>query len=228
VQASSSFAGILEIGPGPGVLTRPLSMRGPLTAVEVDSGMAAAAQAAAPAAQVRNLDALSADWSSLLAELPAPRGIVSNMPYNLTGPLLGRVADQASQITGAVLMMQAEVGTRITAPAGNRDRGFLSVWLQALFSIRRVISVPPGCFTPPPKVDSVVLAFSPLPGAPPSPELLSLVKQGFSHPRKTLANCLSSRKAAPAIAAVGLSPTVRPHEVTWEEWQAIHHALARP
>src|SRR5690606_33809824 len=115
----------------------------------------------APGVLIRHADALKVDWAEVLASLPQPCGIVSNMPYNITGPLLERVERQAGLIDRAVLMMQREVGAKILAAAGDRARGPISVILQARFEIDLVCRVPAGAFWPPPKVDSVVLEFRP-------------------------------------------------------------------
>lgn len=182
--------------------------------------MIAAAQDFAPTAQIVHADALKVDWSEYLAQLPQPAGIVSNMPYNITGPLLERVCDQAQRIDRAVLMMQREVGDKILAKPGDRIRGALSVVMQATFDISLVCRVAPGCFSPPPKVDSIVLEFRPKPT--PNYIALKLARLGFSHPRKTLVNNLSSRFIKEELSArldtLGLSATIRPHELTYEQW----------
>lgn len=226
VQASSGFAGILEIGPGPAVLTQPLSKGAKVVALELDEGMAAFAAQEAPLAEVRRRDALQADWREILSCLPEPRGIVSNLPYQITGPLLGRCADCQDLISGAVLMMQKEVAQRIMAQPGDSDRGFLSVWLQGSFEISSVCEAPPGCFLPPPKVESAVLRFAPLPGRL-EPELLAFIKQGFTQPRKTLSNNLKPLQVtAEDFEDAGLSPSLRPHQLTMEEWQRLHQIHA--
>jgi len=226
VKAASGFAGILEIGPGPAVLTAPLCQASQLVALELDEGLAAFAAQEAPGADIRRMDALLADWREILASLPGPRGIVSNLPYQITGPLLGRCAECHDLIAGAVLMMQKEVAVRITALPGDSARGYLSVWLQGVFEISTVCDAPPGCFLPPPKVDSSVLRFVPKADAPES-ALLSFVKKGFAQPRKTLHNNLKPLGVtAEAFAGTGLSPSVRPHQLTMEQWRTLHQIHA--
>lgn len=153
--------------------------------------------------------------------LPEPRGIVSNMPYNITGPLLGKVEEVGGVIDRAVLMMQKEVASKITAKAGDRTRGALSVVLQRAFEISLVCQASAGCFLPPPKVDSTVLLFVPRGDRLEGQErerFAGLVRMGFAHPRKTLANNLKGRVD---VVAAGLRATVRPHELTEEDWERL-------
>lgn len=228
--------GLLEIGPGPGVLTSPLSHAAErMVALELDERMVAALRDSAPAADVRQADALKADLTAILQELPEPRGIVSNLPYYITGPLLGRIADARAHFATAVLMMQKEVADRIRAKPGHRERGSLSVALQAAFEIRLVAQAPAGAFLPPPKVDSTVLEFVPRPSGLPADreaQTLRLVRIGFGQPRKTLANNLMAglhidREAAEkAIDALSLEEKIRPQELTFEQWAALAERLA--
>lgn len=215
----------MEIGPGPGILTRGLAEGRAIIALDLDPRMVEAATAFAPTADIRQADALEADWLATLHSLTEPRGIVSNMPYNITGPLLGKVAECQPLIDRAVLMMQREVGDKLLARPGDRKRGAVSVVFQRLFTITKVCLVPPGAFLPPPKVESIVLCFRPrLPADEP---VFALVREGFAHPRKTLANNLAGRgKSQVAGALAGLSSTVRPHELTEEDWFGLHARLS--
>lgn len=222
VGCFDGFRGILEIGPGPGVLTGPLSETAErLIALEVDARLPDALHESAPSAEVRLLNALEADVSQILRELPEPRGVVSNLPYYITGPLLGRITDARRAWSKAVLMMQREVGTRILARPGERERGGLSVMIQARFEVRRVALVPPGAFYPPPKVDSVVLELIPKNVDYPD-ELFVFAHRGFAQPRKTLANNLAAAGyPRDLVERAGLSPTIRPHELEMESWSRL-------
>ncbi|MFI5384668.1 MAG: 16S rRNA (adenine(1518)-N(6)/adenine(1519)-N(6))-dimethyltransferase RsmA [Fimbriimonadales bacterium] len=220
----AGFRGLLEIGPGPGVLTSALSQTCErMIALEVDRRMASALAESSPRAEVRYLDALESNLSSVLEELPVPRGVVSNLPYYITGPLLTRVAEAWTSWDKAVLMMQKEVAARVLAPPGNSDRGSLSVYLQSQFTISKVCDVSPGAFLPPPKVESTVLEFVPL-GVSFDPAFFDFVRAGFKQPRKTLANNLlamglSREEIAARLSAAGLDERVRPHMLTLGEWQ---------
>ena len=177
----------------------------------------------APKAEVLREDALRADLGAILDGLPTPRAVVSNMPYYITGPLLGRIADVRASFDVAVLMMQREVADRIVAAPGKRERGALSVAIQSQFDISRVANVPAGAFLPPPKVDSAVLRLIPrFDGL--SEEAIRLVRLGFAQPRKTLANNLiaglemTRDEAVVKIESIGLSETVRPAELREMDW----------
>ena len=218
------FEGLLEIGPGPGVLTSALSVNVQrFIALELDPRMQAALRESAPSAEVRLVDALQSDLAAILSELPQPRGVVSNLPYYITGALLTHIAEARSAWDKAVLMMQREVAIRILAKAGSSERGSLSVYLQSQFEIEKVIDVPPGAFVPPPKVDSVVLEFRPKATEFP-PSFFAFVRGGFRQPRKTLANNLAAMGIAnpqAELARANLDGKVRPHMLTLEEWIAL-------
>ncbi|HRJ26162.1 MAG TPA: 16S rRNA (adenine(1518)-N(6)/adenine(1519)-N(6))-dimethyltransferase RsmA [Fimbriimonadaceae bacterium] len=228
-------AGILEIGPGPGALTAPLSQQAQkLIAWELDPIAVSALTETAPQAEVHFGDVLLADLRADLARLPEPRALVSNMPYNITGPLLGKIAEVRDLFTRAVLMMQLEVGSRILAQAGDSHAGALSILMQDPFEISKVIRVPPGAFYPPPKVESIVLELIPRPASASAASDLfpRLVRSGFSQPRKTLANNLRDWIAPdqlhPLLVELGLSPQVRPHELGLDSWRKLHEKLHGP
>lgn len=223
VSAAEGAAGILEVGPGPGVLTQPLSEKSPVVAFEVDQVAVSALSESAPRAQVLHADALGVDLRSTLEALETPRYIVSNMPYNITGPLLAKFAEVRGQVAKLILMMQAEVGRKILAPPRSSDRGAISVLLQAQFEIRTVCKVPPGCFYPPPKVDSIVLELVPREHEAPIRE--EIVRAAFRQPRKTLLNNLQSLATKPEVESklelANIAFTRRPHELDESDWMSL-------
>ncbi|MCE9557514.1 MAG: 16S rRNA (adenine(1518)-N(6)/adenine(1519)-N(6))-dimethyltransferase RsmA [Armatimonadetes bacterium] len=226
VAEASGFPGILEVGPGPGVLTHPLSLVAKVLALEVDSIAVSALGESAPLAEVRHQDALEIDLAPIFLSLPEPRVLVSNMPYNITGPLLDRFTTNRFLYEKAVLMMQKEVAEKILAPAGDSGRGALSVVMQLLFEVRKLIKAPPGAFFPPPRVESLVLVLTPKTSEFSDDHLehlLRVIRAGFTQPRKTLANNLtlllgSRDRALVAIEARQLSETIRPHQLRQEDW----------
>lgn len=230
-DALAGCLGVCEIGPGPGVLTSPISERTQkLIALEVDQRMVEALKESAPKAEVRKLDALEADVTAILHELPQPRGIVSNLPYYITGPLLTKIAEAREHYSVAVLMMQKEVAQRVLAKPGNSDRGSLSVFLQSQFDIAHLADAPAKDFLPPPKVDSTVLKFTPKPleGDPDfQAHFFRLVRLSFTQPRKTLANNLVAGLKIPREFAVvyiektGLEEKVRPHDLSLDQWLTL-------
>ncbi len=231
VETLEGLPGILEIGPGPGVLTSPLSegcQR--MIALELDRRMIEALKDSAPKVDVREADALEADLDSILAELPEPRGLVSNLPYYITGPLLTRITESRHGFSKAVLMMQKEVAIRVMAKPGSSDRGSLSVYLQAHYDIEFLADAPGSAFLPPPKVDSRVLVFIPKStGLEPEQEakLFPLIRKGFAQPRKTLVNNLVAGygierdTAVDWLESVGLTEKSRPQEITFEHWKLL-------
>ena len=234
-SAIAGCLGVCEIGPGPGVLTGPISEQSQqMIALELDQQMIEALKTSAPTVDVRRVDALKVDLSAVLRELPEPRGIVSNMPYYITGPLLNKITEARSELSVAILMMQKEVAQRILAKPGNGDRGSLSVFLQSQFDITWVASVPARDFLPPPKVDSTVLKFVPKPlegDEAFQTQFFRLIRISFAQPRKTLANNLmagyqrSRDEMADLIDQIGLEEKVRPHDLTQDDWIRLTKAL---
>lgn len=231
VGAFDGCGGILEIGPGPGVLTQPLSADRPLIALDLDARLPALLTESAPRAELRLIDALEADLAALAAELPSPVGLVSNLPYYITGPLLGRIADARASLDRAVLMMQKEVALRVLAAPRTPERGGLSVAMQTQFDVSLVTHVPGGAFLPPPKVDSTVLRFLPRPILPREAAFLKFLKLGFTQPRKTLANNLAAGLGRPreeilaTLDGEGLGDRARPQELTNEAWRSLWERL---
>lgn len=222
VRAVPTGASVVEIGPGPGILTAPLAREHTVHAIELDERMPALLAESAPRATVLRADALQTDLGVILRVLPTPRAVVSNLPYYITGPLLDRIARAKADWDVAVLMMQREVGEKILAKAGDRNRGAISVRMQAEFSVAKLCSVPPGAFLPPPKVESVVLQFTPL-ACDLDDAFFEFVHRGFSQPRKTLANNLAAGGyAKDAVEAAGLSPSIRPHQLNQADWENVY------
>jgi 16S rRNA (adenine1518-N6/adenine1519-N6)-dimethyltransferase len=235
VATLADCPGILEIGPGPGVLTALLSEKAEkMIAIELDGSMIEALKDSSPKAEVRQEDALKANLPLILGELPEPRGVVSNLPYYITGPLLTQIAEARRHFKVAVLMMQKEVAQRVLAGPKTSARGSLSVYLQTQFEIAKVADAPAGAFLPPPKVDSMVLAFRPketnLTEAQET-SLFRLIRFGFTQPRKTLANNLVAGYHVPREEALewqakaNLGEKARPQELTLEEWVALAASL---
>ncbi|MFN7173078.1 MAG: 16S rRNA (adenine(1518)-N(6)/adenine(1519)-N(6))-dimethyltransferase RsmA, partial [Fimbriimonadaceae bacterium] len=228
VRALEGASGVLEIGPGPGSLTQRLLEAGfTVSAIELDQRMIPVLQETAPLARVSQGDALKVDWAPFLSGLPEPRAICGNLPYGITGPLLGKIQEVHTQITKAVVMVQREVMERMMAKEGSSERSALSAWIQLYFVPKLVCAVPPGSFMPPPKVNSSVVELTPRPETE-SEELLmhahQLIKTGFRMPRKTLANNLATddyltRTAVESVLEeLGLSAAIRPQQVSREQW----------
>lgn len=231
VAAPGDVASILEIGPGPGILTAGLTERySKVIALEIDPAMPAILTQMAPGAEVRLADACKVDLVPILEELPGPRAIVSNLPYYVVSTLLQQIAKVEAHFAVAVLMTQKEVAQRIVAPPRSGNRGSLSVYLQALFAIEPLIEVPAASFVPAPKVDSSVLRFVPRRDPDFSDVLIEFVRAGFAQPRKTLAKVLALRfggrqNVLNALEKIGLGPNARAQELSLAEWAKVREAL---
>jgi 16S rRNA (adenine1518-N6/adenine1519-N6)-dimethyltransferase len=152
---------MVEIGPGPGALTRPLlDVLEHLDVVELDRDMVARLEAEFPPDRltIHRADALGFPFGDLGPDLR----VVGNLPYNISSPLLFHLAESAPRIRDMCFMLQKEVVDRMAAAPATPDYGRLSVMLQARFRVGKLFTVPPGAFRPPPKVDSAIVRLVPL------------------------------------------------------------------
>jgi 16S rRNA (adenine1518-N6/adenine1519-N6)-dimethyltransferase len=213
---------VIEVGPGPGGLTRALLLEGAahVVAVEIDPRAIAALRELQEASQGRlelvQTDALNLDPSNVGAP---PRRIVANLPYNISAPLLVRWLHQADVIADMVLMFQKEVVERLAAQPRSKDYGRLSVLTQHVCSVRRLFDVPPSAFVPPPKVVSSVVRLTPKPRAQRLHNLQALERvtaAAFGQRRKMLRGALAGLfgEPGPTLLSLGLSPTARAEELT--------------
>ncbi|MDD2903124.1 MAG: 16S rRNA (adenine(1518)-N(6)/adenine(1519)-N(6))-dimethyltransferase RsmA [Syntrophales bacterium] len=211
---------VVEIGPGLGALTVFLAQEaGKVVALERDPALARFLETELfpqnPRVQILCQDALALDLAACSREAGRPLAVAGNLPYQITSPLLFKLAEEKAAVSRAVLMMQQEVGVRLSAAPGTKDYGILSVLIQYHFSLERLFSLGPANFYPPPQVDSVVLRLAPREPVPPARDealLTRVVKAAFAHRRKTLNNTLVNR-----ASAFGLSP---------ETMRAIFQTLA--
>jgi 16S rRNA (adenine1518-N6/adenine1519-N6)-dimethyltransferase len=212
---------VVEVGPGPGGLTRALLAAGAarVIAIERDPRCIEALRELARAADGR-LELIQADARELaLAELGAgPVSVVANLPYNVATPLLIQWLGELERIERLTLMFQREVGLRIGAPPGSRAYGRLSVLVQWLCEVRNLMHLPARAFTPPPQVASSLVQLIPRPAplAPADREALERVLQAaFGQRRKMLRSSLRSLEPRPEalLAAAELSPTARAEQI---------------
>ncbi len=230
---------IIEIGPGRGALTEHLiGQAGRVVAVELDRVLAPllARQFAAHANfSILEADALAVDYAALIAPATQAR-VVANLPYYISTALLQRFLAQRNCLTEMVLMLQREVVERITAPPGGRERGYLSVFVEAYAEAVALFDVAPEAFQPVPKVWSAVarLRVRPHDALRDCDEafLWQLVSAGFAQRRKTLGNNLKSApEALRARLAAGdinlaceraaLDTQRRAETLTLEEWARL-------
>ncbi|HEY3919845.1 MAG TPA: 16S rRNA (adenine(1518)-N(6)/adenine(1519)-N(6))-dimethyltransferase RsmA [Stellaceae bacterium] len=226
-------ANMIEIGPGPGGLTRALLLEGArhVTAIERDPRCIAALheiEAAFPGRlTIIEGDALAIDTAQLVA---APRQIVANLPYNIATPLLIRWLGQASAYRSLTLMFQKEVAARLAATPESEAYGRLSVLTQWRCAVRLLFDVPPQAFVPAPKVTSTVVQLVPR-AAPLAPceqaDLERVTAAAFGQRRKMLRQSLKALggDTAALIEAAGARPTQRAEELSVEQFCALARGL---
>ena len=230
-------ATVLEIGPGPGGLTRALLEEGAATVIAVerdDRCLAALEQVAAVAGgrlQVVAGDALTVDIAALGAKHGKLR-VVANLPYNISTPLLIGWLRQLSLFDRFVLMFQSEVADRLAAPPGSKAYGRLSVAAQWRCGVRPLFTLPPRAFTPAPKVASTVVKLTPRdrPLAQADPDILEeVVAAAFGQRRKMLRAALKGVFGDPqaVLTAAGIAPQARAETVSIEGFCALARELAR-
>ncbi|MCK8782839.1 16S rRNA (adenine(1518)-N(6)/adenine(1519)-N(6))-dimethyltransferase RsmA [Roseomonas sp. NAR14] len=223
---------VLEVGPGPGGLTRALlaTPAAHVLAVELDRRAVAALaelEAAHPGRlRVLEADALTVDAAALL---PAPRRIVANLPYNVGTPLLVGWLRRAADFESMTLMFQQEVAERIVAPPDSEAYGRLGVLAQWRCEATMLLRLPPGAFTPPPKVWSAVVGLVPRPEAP-SPALFRAMERltaaAFGQRRKMLRSALKPLGEPQALlAAAGIAGERRAETLSVAEFDTLARAL---
>jgi 16S rRNA (adenine1518-N6/adenine1519-N6)-dimethyltransferase len=232
----------IEIGAGHGEMTELLAANGPrVVAIEGDPKLADG---------LREKITSSADWASvtvvagdvleqdfaMLAGAERFR-VYGNLPYYITSPILHRLFNYADQLDSIHIVIQLEVAERIVAKPGRREYGYLSAACQFYTQPRIALRLPPGVFSPPPKVESALVEMN-LPGerarlniGSPAAEtrFLELVQSCFSQKRKTLRNNLrsisSEEQIHAALTAAGLRADVRAEQLTLAQFSEIFRQL---
>jgi len=225
---------VVEIGPGPGGLTRALLEGGAarVVAVERDDRCVAALQELVAAypdrLAIEPADALEVDPARLV---PAPRRIIANLPYNIATPLLIGWLRDITAYDALGLMFQREVAQRLTAKPRTKAYGRLSVLTQWLTEADMAFDIPPGAFYPPPKITSTVVQL--IPRAKPLAEariedLERVTAAAFGQRRKMLRASLKTLGVDTdgLIARAGVTPTARAEELEVEEFCALARTLA--
>lgn len=229
---------VVEIGPGHGAITGELAAKAAhVIAVEYDRELALGLRAQFPPERVTVVeqDVLEFDFAAAAARAGAKLRVAGNLPYYITSPILRKLAANHSALSTAVLMVQREVGDRVTASPGTRDFGLLSVLVQAHGPVQPLFTLPPGAFSPPPQVHSMVFRWR---FAPRFNELgveetsfLRFVGQAFAQKRKTLANNLRAAGVAAALvhdalAQAGIDSLARAESLSIESLAALWRALS--
>ena len=227
---------VIEVGPGPGGLTRALLANGAshVSAIELDDRALPALEELERAYPGRltpvMADALEFDYAACIAACPGKTAIAANLPYNVATPLLVRwlklIEADPDAIESLTLMFQKEVGHRITARPGDPNYGRLAILSQLLCEAQIVLEVPPMAFTPPPKVTSCVVRLVPrsdhrLSDIPRIETLEKLTSKAFGQRRKMIRSTLSEYRDL--LDDMDIDPTLRAENLGPD----IYYALAR-
>jgi 16S rRNA (adenine1518-N6/adenine1519-N6)-dimethyltransferase len=240
---------VVEVGPGRGALTDALAERaGRLIAIEVDHMLAADLRyryGRYDNVEILEGDVLRIDFRTVLnrtigplhdlrPEKPSRARVVGNLPYYITSDILLRLFEFNDQFDVIVIMVQSEVADRLAAQPGSRDYGLLSATAQLHTRVEKLFTLPPGAFTPPPKVHSTVLRltvaprFAELQVQP--KEFIQFLKAAFAMKRKTLLNNLKKNYPEERIRAAlkenGVRSDVRAEALPLEKAAGVFKALA--
>lgn len=224
---------VIEVGPGPGGLTRAILSAGAREVIAIERDPRALPALAEIAARwpgrltVLEADALEVDVASLGQ---APRRIVANLPYNVATPLLLGWLKRLDDLAGMTLMFQKEVVDRLVARPRTKDYGRLSVITQWLCRVEPQFDVNPRAFTPPPKVTSTIVSLTPRPQPLAEARFTTLERvtaAAFGQRRKMLRASLKSLigDGESLCAAAGLPPTARAEELPVEAFCALARAV---
>ncbi len=218
-----------EIGPGPGGLTRSILKTSAvnLYAIEFDKRAVLALQSLCDASQgdltILQQDALKTDLTELA---DAPRVIVANLPYNIATPLLiswlKQIRNDNQSYKSMTLMFQKEVADRITAAPNTKAYGRLAIITQWLCQVVKIYDLPPSAFTPPPKVMSAVVHFTPKildEEMPDFADIERVTAAAFNQRRKMIRQSLKTYM--PAIKALGIKPTLRAENLSVQDYLNI-------
>ena len=220
---------VVEIGPGLGALTRPLSARvDHLHVIEIDRDIIERLDTMFPRERVtiHAGDALKFDFTALGRGLR----VIGNLPYNISTPLLFHLAGHAALIRDIHVMLQKEVVERMVALPSSSEYGRLSVMLQYRFRMERVLEVPSAAFHPVPKVESAVVRMTPF-ARPPHPArdealFAKIVAAAFAQRRKTLRNSLRGYFTAGDFERLGVDAGLRAQDLSVEDFVRLANYAA--
>ena len=222
---------IVEIGPGMGALTAPMLERlDRLDVVELDRDLVAELPARLGHPDnlvIHQADALEFDFRALAADHGGDTRlrIIGNLPYNISTPLLFHLLDQSDVVTDMHFMLQKEVVDRLAAIPGTKAWGRLGVMTQARANVTMLFRVPPGAFTPAPKVESAVVRIVPRALSEKQramlPFLEKVVRAAFGQRRKTLRNTLKGVLDEQELQALNIEPGRRAETLSREEFDRM-------
>ncbi len=238
VRLGGPYSGdtVIEVGPGPGGLTRALldSDAAKVIAIEMDPRfidlLGELNTVYGDRFEVIQGDAVKANEPAILADRgrPATAHIVSNLPYNVGTPLLIKWLTGPWQPLSMTLMFQLEVAQRVVAPVGDNAYGRLGVIAQILCRCEKIMDLPARAFTPPPKVDSAVVRLTPLLERPDAITIRNLEKitaAAFGQRRKMLRSSLKALGGEALLEKAGIPPTERAEQVSPQDFLRLARLL---
>jgi 16S rRNA (adenine1518-N6/adenine1519-N6)-dimethyltransferase len=218
---------IVEVGPGKGALTFPLAGRcGRLIAIEKDPALIPGLLEKKPEnVVILEQDVLETDFRELLRREGDPGvavKVVGNLPYSISTPFLFKILEDRGPVSKGVFLLQKEVAERIAAGPGSKRRAPMSILFELDFEVRLHFTVPPGAFSPPPRVQSALISLEkrekPLFAVGDPEGFRRFLRAAFAERRKTLANNLRrlglpAQAVRRALAAVSLDDKIRAEQV---------------
>lgn len=240
-SCAQSDGGVLEIGPGFGVLTHALSAHADkVVTVEIDkrlNDVLAYTLADCSNVKVINADVMKLDLKKLIADEfgDMPVNIAANLPYYITTPIITRLIEERLPVKSIVVMVQKEAAQRMCAQPGTKDYGAITLLCRYFTDPSIVTTVPARLFVPPPKVDSAVLKMTMLsePRVKVKNEAVffKTVKAAFAQRRKTLLNCLAASfpipktELAQMLESIAIAPSCRGETLSIEEFARLSDIL---
>lgn len=229
---------VIEIGPGKGALTAPLLSRfGKLQVIELDRDLAAFLQlhlGHVPGFSLLCEDVLRVDFERFVEQPDQSRPslvVIGNLPYNISTPLIFHLLSFRALIADMYFMLQLEVVKRLAAQPGSANYGRLSVMVQYHCQVEMLFKVPPGAFSPPPKVESAIVRLTPhnvLPCPALDVKMLDqVVRAAFAQRRKTLRNCLKELLSGEQLSALGIEPSERAENLSVSDYVRISDFLTQ-
>ncbi len=237
---ATSDTGVLEIGPGIGVLTRELALRaGRVVAVELDDRLPpvlAETLRDRDNVEIVQGDCMKIDLHALIADKfgGRPVSVCANLPYYITSPIIMNLLESRLSVDSITVMVQKEAADRLCATPGTRQAGAVTLAVAYYAEARQLFSVSRGSFMPAPNVDSAVIQLT-VRREPPCDvadegQMFRLIRAGFGQRRKTLLNSLCAAgfdkpTLSAALETAGVAPTARAEQLTLADFAAISNAL---
>lgn len=217
---------VLEIGPGAGALTEEIIRRKAcVIAIEKDSTLAAELQSRFKDAQIISSDFLDANLNQILPKKALEEGkkikVISNLPFQLTSPILAKLCPLNSFFSTLTLIMQKEVAERLTASPNSKTYSSLSVFANFYSSPRPLFDIASNCYFPKPNVTTTAIQLTlNKPSLNHESEFISFVREAFNQRRKMISSSLSlpATQVQTALEEIGLNPKSRPENLSLRNW----------